>query len=151
MHSLTLFFILFDFSTPDKDNEHSPELTQTSSVLARPFIISLESREAQSQSIICFTIFISFKKWCLCWHCFHLQKRAPSIANTEVVLANHISTAHLEPFPETEPALGVREDNSIASCDQQQGQIQQILYPHQSRLRHLFLSLPLHPPSPLIW
>ena len=91
MHSLTLFFILFDFSTPNKDNEHSTELTQTSSVLARPSIISLESQEAQSQSIICYTFFISFKKWCLCLHCFHLQKRAPFIANTEVMLANHSS------------------------------------------------------------
>ena len=51
MHSLTFFFILFDFSTPNKDNEHSPELTQTSSVLARPRRIGMESQEAQSQSI----------------------------------------------------------------------------------------------------
>ena len=102
MHSLTLFFILFDFSTPNNDNEQSPELTQTSSVLARPSIISLESQEAQSQSIIFFTIFISFKKWCLCLHCFHLQKHAPSIANMELMLANHSSTAHLEPLPTSE-------------------------------------------------
>ena len=91
MHSLTLFFILFDFSTPNKDNEHSPELTQTSSVLARPSIICLESQEAQSQSIISFTIFVSFQKCCVCLHCFHLQKHAPSVANMEVKLANHSS------------------------------------------------------------
>ncbi|KAF3964866.1 hypothetical protein CMV_010898 [Castanea mollissima] len=56
--------------TPNKDNEHSLELTQTSFVLAGSSI-SLESKE----------------------------KHAPSIANTEVMLANHSSSARLEPLP----------------------------------------------------
>ena len=147
MHSLTFFFILFDFSAPNEDNERSSELTQTSSVLARPRRIGMESQEAQSQSIICFTIFFSFKKWCLCWHCSHLQEHAPSNANTGDVLTNNSSTAHLEPFSGTEPAFG----------DWQFQQIQQIGPPLDLRRIHLPLPWRIRPPRlrriwpPLLW
>ena len=60
---------------------------------------SLELHEAQSHSIICFTIYIVYKKWHLCWHCFHLQKHAPSSANTELMLANLSSISCSEPLP----------------------------------------------------
>ena len=61
MHALTPLFILFNFSTPNRDNEHSPEITQNSIVFPWAFL-SFEPQQAQSQSIICFTIYTYFKK-----------------------------------------------------------------------------------------
>ena len=56
MHALTPLFILFNFNTPNRDNEHSPEITQNSIVFPRASL-SFEPQQAQSQSIIFFTIY----------------------------------------------------------------------------------------------
>ena len=76
MHSLTPIFILFEFSTPNEDNDHStanpePMLENPGSTsVPEPLPTgdtqvwsgTLEPQEAQSQSIIYFTIYVSFKK-----------------------------------------------------------------------------------------
>ena len=87
--------------------------------------LSLESQEAWSQSIICFAINISNKKWCLIWPCFHLQKLAPFSFNSELMLANHSSTSCPEPLSTSHSSF-VSEGTSL-SLEIQEAQSQSII------------------------
>ena len=98
MHALTPLFILFNFSTPNRDNEHSPEITQNSIVFPRASL-SFEPQQAQSQSIIFFTIYTYIRNEVCVDIASTCRKHAPSSANVELMVANLSSTSCPVPGP----------------------------------------------------